>query len=110
MAKLKLNIPVKKGDRLELDVETLASSGDGLCRYEGYTLFTPGGLPGDKIVGKVVKTTPRFGVMKMSVMCLNWQEPSSTTGRVIRIICRVTPWLCCFRKPRPVLAYRSKPA
>ena len=65
MAKLKLNIQVKKGDRLELDGETLASSGDGLCRYEGYTLFTPGGLPGDKIVGKVVKTTPRFGVMKV---------------------------------------------
>ena len=65
MAKLKLNIPVKKGDRLELDVETLASSGDGLCRHEGYTLFAPGGLPGDRVLGKVIKTTPRFGVMKV---------------------------------------------
>lgn len=65
MAKLKLNIPVKKGDRLELDVETLASSGDGLCRHEGYTLFSPGGLPGDRILGKVVKVTPRFGVVNM---------------------------------------------
>ncbi len=63
MAKLKLNIPVKKGDRIELDVETLASSGDGLCRHEGYTLFTPGGLPGDRVRGKVIKTTPRFGVV-----------------------------------------------
>jgi 23S rRNA (uracil1939-C5)-methyltransferase len=63
MAKLKLNIPVKRGDRLELDVETLASSGDGLCRHEGYTLFTPGGLPGDRILGKVIKITPRFGVV-----------------------------------------------
>ncbi len=63
MAKLKLNIPVKRGDRLELDVETLASSGDGICRYDGYTLFTPGGLPGDRVLGKVIKTTPRFGVV-----------------------------------------------
>jgi 23S rRNA (uracil1939-C5)-methyltransferase len=63
MAKLKLNIPVKRGDRLELDVETLASSGDGLCRHEGYTLFTPGGLPGDRVLGKVIKITPRFGVV-----------------------------------------------
>ena len=63
MAKLKLNIPVKRGDRLELDVETLASSGDGLCRHEGYTLFTPGGVPGDKVLGKVIKITPRFGVV-----------------------------------------------
>lgn len=63
MAKLKLNIPVKRGDRLELDVEALASSGDGICRYDGYTLFTPGGLPGDRVLGKVIKTTPRFGVV-----------------------------------------------
>ncbi len=63
MAKLKLNIPVKRGDRLELDVETLASSGDGICRHEGYTLFVPGGLTGDRILGKVIKITPRFGVL-----------------------------------------------
>jgi 23S rRNA (uracil1939-C5)-methyltransferase len=63
MAKLKLNIPVKKGDRLELDVETLASSGDGICRHEGYTVFAPGGLPGDRVLGKVIKITPRFGVV-----------------------------------------------
>jgi len=52
MAKLKLNIPVKRGDRLELDIETLASSGDGLSRHEGYTLFAPGGLPGDRVLEK----------------------------------------------------------
>ena len=63
MAKLKLNIPVKRGDRLELDIETLASSGDGLCRHEGYTLFAPGGLPGDRVLGKLIKITPRFGVV-----------------------------------------------
>ncbi|MZG31218.1 MAG: 23S rRNA (uracil(1939)-C(5))-methyltransferase RlmD [Nitrospinae bacterium] len=63
MAKLKLNIPVKRGDRLELDVETMASSGDGICRHEGYTLFAPGGLTGDRILGKVIKLTPRFGVL-----------------------------------------------
>ncbi len=63
MAKLKLNIPVKKGDRLELDVETLASSGDGICRHEGYTLFAPGTLPGDRVLAKVIKITPRFGVV-----------------------------------------------
>ena len=63
MAKTKLNIPVKRGDRLELDVETLASSGDGLCRHEGYTVFTPGGLPGDRVRGKMIKITPRFGVL-----------------------------------------------
>ena len=59
MAKRKLNIPVKRGDLLELDVETLASSGDGLSHHEGYTLFTPGGIPGDHVKGKVIKITPQ---------------------------------------------------
>ena len=63
MTKRKLNIPVKRGDLLELDVETLASSGDGLSRHEGYTLFIPGGIPGDRVKGKVIKITPRFGVI-----------------------------------------------
>ena len=65
MAKLKLKIPVKRGDRLELEVETLASSGDGLCHYKGYTLFIPNGLPGDHIQGNVIKTTQRFGVVEI---------------------------------------------
>ena len=63
MAKRKLNIPVKRGGLLEFDVETLASSGDGLSRHEGYTLFIPRGIPGDRVKGKVTKITPRFGVM-----------------------------------------------
>ena len=62
MPKEKHTLPVKLGDKLELTVETLASSGDGLCRHEGYTLFVPTGLPGDVAKCDVVKTTPRFGV------------------------------------------------
>jgi 23S rRNA (uracil1939-C5)-methyltransferase len=62
MSKEKHTLPVKLGDRLELMVETLTSSGDGLCRHEGYTLFVPTGLPGDVAKCEIVKTTPRFGV------------------------------------------------
>ncbi len=64
MPKEKQTIPVKLGDRLELTVETLASSGDGLCRHEGYALFLPTGLPGDVARCEIVKTTPRFGVAR----------------------------------------------
>ncbi len=65
MAKPQLEVPVRKGDQLELAVDTLASSGDGLCRHDGYTLFAPGTLPGDRILAEVVKTTPRFGVTQV---------------------------------------------
>lgn len=66
MAKIKFQIPVQNGDRIELDIQALASSGDGIGHHEGYTIFVPGGVPGDRISGRVVKTTPRFGVMEIS--------------------------------------------
>jgi len=65
MAKPKSIIPVKTGDRLELTIETQGSSGDGISRHEGYTLFVPGSLPGDRILGEISKTTPRFGIVKV---------------------------------------------
>lgn len=65
MSKPKYISPVKLGDRLELNVETLASSGDGLCRHKGYTLFVPTGLAGDRVLAEVSKVTPRFGVTRV---------------------------------------------
>lgn len=72
MSKPKYIIPVKTGDQLELTVESQGSSGDGICRHEGYTLFLPSGLPGDRVTAEVIKTTPRFGVTRL----LNRIEPS----------------------------------
>ena len=65
MAKVKYQIPVKNGEQVELIVETQGSSGDGICRHQGYTLFVPGGLPGDRVSTVVKKTTPRFGVVEI---------------------------------------------
>lgn len=65
MAKKQYNIPVKGGDRLPLTVDTLASSGDGIARHEGYTIFIPGGLTGDRVMAHIVKTTPRFAVARV---------------------------------------------
>ncbi len=66
MEKEKLIIPVKRGERLNLTVENLASSGDGICEYKGYTLFLPGFVTGDKVLAKVAKITPRFGVCRVA--------------------------------------------
>ena len=65
MAKPKNIIPVKTGDRLELTIEAQGSSGDGICRHQGYTLFVPGSLPGDRVMGEISKTTARFGVVRV---------------------------------------------
>ncbi len=65
MAKPERKIPVSIGDRLELDVNSQGSSGDGISRYEGYTLFVPDALPGDRVIAEITKTTPRFGVARV---------------------------------------------
>jgi len=65
MAKQQYNIPVKGGDQLPLTVDTLASSGDGIGRHEGYTIFIPGGLTGDRVMAHITKTTPRFAVSRI---------------------------------------------
>ncbi len=65
MVKLKFKIPIRRGDKLELKIDTLASSGDGIARYEGYAIFVPQGTPGDLVSAYVEKTTPRFGVARI---------------------------------------------
>ena len=57
MAKQKHIIPVRPGEKLELTIDNQGSSGDGICKYEGYTLFVPGGLPGDQVSIEVIKIT-----------------------------------------------------
>ena len=58
------NIPVKVGDQIEMTVETMASSGDGICRHDGYTIFLPSGILQDRVVAEITKTTPRFATAK----------------------------------------------
>jgi 23S rRNA (uracil1939-C5)-methyltransferase len=47
--------PVSKGDRVELRVERLAFGGQGVARIDGYTVFVPGGLPGQRVEATVLK-------------------------------------------------------
>ncbi|MBW2029720.1 MAG: 23S rRNA (uracil(1939)-C(5))-methyltransferase RlmD [Deltaproteobacteria bacterium] len=45
----------KRGDLVELCVERLAYGGQGVSRLDGYVLFVKGGLPGDRVLGRIVK-------------------------------------------------------
>ena len=65
-------IPVIVGDQIELTVETMASSGDGICRHEGYTIFLPSAIVGDRALAEIVKTAPRFANAKVAELI----EPS----------------------------------
>jgi 23S rRNA (uracil1939-C5)-methyltransferase len=52
--------PVRKGEELELQVDSLAYGGNGVARLDGFVIFVRGGLPGDRVRARVTKTKRGF--------------------------------------------------
>jgi 23S rRNA (uracil1939-C5)-methyltransferase len=46
----------RRGDQLELTVDSLAYGGAGVARLDGYVVFVAGGIPGDRVRAEVVKS------------------------------------------------------
>ncbi|MDX8046821.1 23S rRNA (uracil(1939)-C(5))-methyltransferase RlmD [Gracilibacillus sp. S3-1-1] len=53
--------PVQKNQTIELTFEDITHEGDGVGKIDGYPLFVPYGLPGEKAEVKVVKVKKNFG-------------------------------------------------
>jgi 23S rRNA (uracil1939-C5)-methyltransferase len=51
----------RKGDELELRVESLAHGGAGVARSDGYVVFVRGAVPGDLVRARVTKSKRSFG-------------------------------------------------
>ncbi len=52
--------PVRKGEELELRIDSLAYGGNGVARLNGFVVFVRGGLPGDRVRARVTKTKRGF--------------------------------------------------
>jgi 23S rRNA (uracil1939-C5)-methyltransferase len=50
----------RRGEVLEVEVETMAFGGRGLARADGFVVFVAGGLPGDRVRAEVTKAKKRF--------------------------------------------------
>lgn len=61
----KVNAPVKKNQKVELQFEDLTHEGNGVGKIDGYPLFVPNVLPGERAVVKIVKVNKRFGYGKL---------------------------------------------
>ena len=46
----------RRGEELELEVETLVYGGRGLARRDGFVIFVDGALPGDRVMARVSKS------------------------------------------------------
>jgi 23S rRNA (uracil1939-C5)-methyltransferase len=50
----------KRGELVEVEIESLAFGGRGVARNEGLVVFVAGGLPGDRVRAEVTKAKKRF--------------------------------------------------
>src|ERR1700712_4789774 len=50
----------RKGERLEVEIDSLAFGGRGVARAEGFVVFVAGGPPGDRVLAEVTKSKKRF--------------------------------------------------
>src|ERR687895_695867 len=51
----------RKGDELELTIDSLAHGGAGVARADGYVVFVRGGMPGDRLRARITKSKRSFG-------------------------------------------------
>ena len=54
-------LPVQKNDIIDIVFEDLTHEGSGVAKIDGYPLFIPNGLPGEKAIVKVIKTNKNYG-------------------------------------------------
>ena len=59
--KMKRTLPVNKNDYIDVVFEDLTHDGAGVAKIDGYPLFVPNGLPGEKAKIKVIKTNKGYG-------------------------------------------------
>ncbi len=62
----------RRGDRITITVDDLAFGGEGVGRTGGYVVFVRGGLPGDRLVVRMIETRARFGRAEIEAV----EEPS----------------------------------
>jgi 23S rRNA (uracil1939-C5)-methyltransferase len=64
-AKQEYDLPVRVEQIVELDITGLNHEGAGVGRYEGYTLFVPGALAGERVRARVEHTKKSYGFARL---------------------------------------------
>lgn len=66
---MKAAVPVKKGDIIEVQISGLGSSGEGVGRYNGFTVFVKNALPEEIVQAEIVLVKKNYavGVLKQLI-------------------------------------------
>ncbi len=57
---MKKQIPVKKGELYTLEIHSLSHNGEGIGRYQGFTVFVPQAVPGDTVEVEIISTKKTY--------------------------------------------------
>lgn len=58
-------VPVQKNQDLELTIEGMTSEGQGVARVNGYTVFVPLALEGERVRAHIIKVTSSWAIAKL---------------------------------------------
>lgn len=56
--------PLRKNDEITLEIDALNSEGSGVGRVDGFAVFVPGALSGERLRAHVIKVTSSYAVAK----------------------------------------------
>ena len=62
---LNRQIPVQKGKTYTIDVVRLGTSGEGVGKYNGFTVFIPGALPGEAAEARITLVKKQYAAAKL---------------------------------------------
>lgn len=60
--------PWQQGQLIDIDIDDLSNSGDGVGRYEGRVVFVPDTVPGDRVRVRLLRAKPQYGSGKLQAM------------------------------------------
>ena len=61
-----MKAPVEKNDIIELIIDSLGNTGVGIGRVNGFAVFVPGALIGERVRGIIIKVAKNYAVMKLT--------------------------------------------
>ena len=59
------NLPVEKNEELELTIDSVTLEGAGVGRVDGFAIFVPGALAGERVRIHIIKATASYAVGKL---------------------------------------------
>lgn len=82
----------RRGQRLAVEVESLAFGGRGIARRDGFVLFVAGGLPGDRVLVEVTKAKRRFADARAVELLAGGPERVADRCTHEGVPCPGAPW------------------